>query len=338
MKRASGMLAIPIKSIGSPSITRETRAKTSSASRANQPVVSSSAPAAACRRGAVARGSGGCRRGRRSSRARAPSRRCRCRSRCRRGRSRRPRPSRTTSRRARGRAPRVERRAVERVLAEDAERHLVGDRLADQRGPGVEQRLHGPGVPRGHRMVPRPVRIAAAGRMARDVEEVLRGEGEAGQRTVRPALGNAHGGTGDEGAGHGGILRDRARLPGTAIASLDTRQIDASRAHGRSARARSSLPGHVAGLASGCLGYHLKTVIGRACGLSMTRSNHPSVALHERPDRVMARSAGLRSGWTAPSQYRHRQQRVRARRYARERTWAELIAERLRLWKSIANA
>ena len=64
-------------------------------------------------------------------------------------------------------ARRIERRAVERVLAEDAERDLVGDGLADQRGAGVEQPLHRPGVARRDRMLSRPVRVAAAGRNAR---------------------------------------------------------------------------------------------------------------------------------------------------------------------------
>ena len=134
---------------------------------------------------------------------------------------------------------RVERRAIERVLAEDAERHLVGDRLADQRGAGVQQPLHGPGVACGHRILPGPVRIAAARRVARDVEKVLDGERQAGQRTVRRP-GNAHARTGDEGAGHGGILRDRARLPGPAIASLDTGEKCAFRAARQNAPIRAN--------------------------------------------------------------------------------------------------
>ena len=88
--------------IASPSITAETLAKVA-ASRANQPVVSE---VGACGSMPVdvdaGRASGGCRRGRRSSPARAPSRRCRCRARCRRGRRRPPPPSPTTSRPARG--------------------------------------------------------------------------------------------------------------------------------------------------------------------------------------------------------------------------------------------
>ena len=82
----------------------------------------------------------------------------------------------------------VERRAVERVLAQDAQRDLVGDGLADQRRAGIEQRLHRPGMPCRHRMRARPVVIAAAGRMAGDIEQVLRREGEATQtgRAARP--------------------------------------------------------------------------------------------------------------------------------------------------------
>ena len=145
-----------------------------------------SAPAASCRRDRAGRGSGGCRRGRRSSPARAPSRRCRCRARCRTapGATAEAEPDDEPPGTRLGR-PRIERRAVEGVLAEDAERHLVGDGLADQGRAGIEQPLHGPGVARRDRILPRPVRVAAAGRMPGDVEQILGGEGQAGERTVR---------------------------------------------------------------------------------------------------------------------------------------------------------
>src|SRR5207244_574830 len=74
--------------------------------------------------------------------------------------------------------------------------------LADQRGAGVEQALHGPRVPGRDRVRARPVRVAAAGRMTGDVEEILGGERETGQRTARRA-GNAHGWARDEGTAHG---------------------------------------------------------------------------------------------------------------------------------------
>ena len=96
----------------------------------------------------------------------------------------------------------IERRAVEGVLAQDAERDLVGDGLADQRRAGVEQALHRPGVPRRNRVLPRPVRVPAAGRMPRDVEEVLGRERQAGERAAGGA-GDPYRRAGDEG-GHGG--------------------------------------------------------------------------------------------------------------------------------------
>jgi hypothetical protein len=77
---------------------------------------------------------------------------------------------------------RIERRAVEGVFAQDAKRDLIGDRLADQRGAGIEQRLNGPCVLVGHRMPARPVMIAASRRLACDIEEVLGGEGETRER------------------------------------------------------------------------------------------------------------------------------------------------------------
>src|SRR5438270_5753556 len=78
--------------------------------------------------------------------------------------------------------------AVERVLPENAERHLVGDRLADQIGAGIEQSLHGPGVAFGNRVGARPIRVAAAGRMASDIEQILRRKGQSGERAAGAAL------------------------------------------------------------------------------------------------------------------------------------------------------
>ena len=165
--------------IASPSITDDTRAKVS-ASRANQPVVSEvgacgsmpvdvdaavrradAVEAAEARRHAHRAAGVGAERGVAEARGHRG------------GRARR-----RAAGHAAGRA-RVHRRAVEGVLAQDAERDLVGDGLADQRGAGVEQRLHRPGMPRRHRPAGRPVVVAAAGRHAGHVEQVLGGEGEA---------------------------------------------------------------------------------------------------------------------------------------------------------------
>ena len=97
----------------------------------------------------------------------------------------------------------IERRAVEGVLAEDPERDLVGDRLADQRRAGVEQALDRPGMARRDRMLSRPVRVAAAGRVAGDVEEILGGERQPGERAAGSS-GDSHRWPGDEGSGHEG--------------------------------------------------------------------------------------------------------------------------------------
>ncbi len=96
---------------------------------------------------------------------------------------------------------RVERGAVEGILAEDAERDLVGDGLADQARAGVEQALHGPGVARRDGMRPAPVRVAAAGRVAGHVEQILGRERQAGERAARSAGDTQHR-AGHEGTGH----------------------------------------------------------------------------------------------------------------------------------------
>ena len=58
-------------------------------------------------------------------------------------------------------------------------------------GAGVEQRLHRPGMPLRHRVLARPIGVAAAGRMAGDIEQVLGREGQAGERSAC-APGDAH--------------------------------------------------------------------------------------------------------------------------------------------------
>src|SRR3954469_20665039 len=80
------------------------------------------------------------------------------------------------------RSARVYRSPLERVFSQYAERDLVGDRLADQLGAGVEQRLHRPGVSFRNWMGPGPIRVAAAGRTAGDIEQILGREGQAGKR------------------------------------------------------------------------------------------------------------------------------------------------------------
>src|SRR5256886_15586620 len=71
-------------------------------------------------------------------------------------------------------------------------------------------------------MLPRPVRVASAGRMPGDVEEILGGERQAGQRTAGCA-GDAHRRAGDEGAGHRleDLRRRRAVLEGRDELALD---------------------------------------------------------------------------------------------------------------------
>src|SRR3546814_11590669 len=86
----------------------------------------------------------------------------------------------------------VGRRAIVEVLAVQAVGQFVGDRLADQLGAGREQRLDRRRMARCRRMAPGPVRVAAAGDEAGDVEDVLGGEGETGARAARlAAIGRA---------------------------------------------------------------------------------------------------------------------------------------------------
>ena len=66
-------------------------------------------------------------------------------------------------------------------------------------GAGVEQRLHRPGVPVGIGRPVRPVMVAAAGRQAGDVEQILGGKGETAQRPPCRAR-DAHARAWNEGA------------------------------------------------------------------------------------------------------------------------------------------
>ena len=103
------------------------------------------------------------------------------------GRDRRRRTRRGAARHPAGSAD-IDRRAVEGILAQDAERDLVRYGLADQGGAGIEQRLDSPGILCGDRPTGRPVVIAAAGRRARHVEQVFGSEGQARKRPARLAL------------------------------------------------------------------------------------------------------------------------------------------------------
>ena len=135
------------RGIASPSMHAETRAKVA-ASRANQPVVSEvgacgSMPAsvdAAVRRADAVEAAEARRHAHRAAGVGAE------RGVAQPGGHRGGRARRRAARHAAGRAD-VHRRAVEGVLAQDAERDLVGDGLADQRRAGIEQRLHRPGMP-----------------------------------------------------------------------------------------------------------------------------------------------------------------------------------------------
>ena len=83
--------------------------------------------------------------------------------------------------------------------------------LADEDGAGIEQLRHAGGVGRRHRVFRRLLRAAAAGRIARDVVDVLDREAQPGERPG-PRMGNLHVGIVDEGMNrigreqHGTIL------------------------------------------------------------------------------------------------------------------------------------
>jgi hypothetical protein len=74
------------------------------------------------------------------------------------------------------------------VLAVEAEGELVGDGLADHVRAGIEQLLDSRGVRGRRRMARQPIRIAATGHAAGDVEDVLGGKGKALERAARGAV------------------------------------------------------------------------------------------------------------------------------------------------------
>ena len=81
----------------------------------------------------------------------------------------------------------IHRRSVVRVRSHDAACELVGMRLADEGPARVEQRLYCRSRSFGGAVRALPVGVASAGHVARHVEDVLRGEGHAGQRPVGSA-------------------------------------------------------------------------------------------------------------------------------------------------------
>jgi hypothetical protein len=80
--------------------------------------------------------------------------------------------------------------AVVGVLPGEAPGELVGLRLADQTGAGLEQPRDDVGIGRRHRVRRQPVRAAGAGRQPGDVEQVLDAEARPGERPAGPALSN----------------------------------------------------------------------------------------------------------------------------------------------------
>jgi hypothetical protein len=80
---------------------------------------------------------------------------------------------------------RVDRRAVVRVRAFEAEGEFVGDGRPDKGSTRGEQSCNGLRVGRRGVMRREPVGIAAAGGASRHVDEILHGEGQAGQRPRR---------------------------------------------------------------------------------------------------------------------------------------------------------
>ena len=151
-------------------------------------------------------------------RRRAPSRRYRCRGRSRTSRSRPPRPSPTTSRRDALRRGAVHRRAEMRVLAVHREGEFVGDRLADEAGPGIEQRRTAGAV---RLLMPGQGENDAASRRSSDSR---RRRTDPSPRRSRPASGpSAAFGTasrriGHEGAGGIGVEEHGRRLDRAEVA------------------------------------------------------------------------------------------------------------------------
>ena len=77
--------------------------------------------------------------------------------------------------------PGVDWGAVVGVFAEDAASQFVSVRFAHHSGPGVHEGLDDPGGVLSRGMRGLPVRVAASGYVALDVENVLGGEGQSGQ-------------------------------------------------------------------------------------------------------------------------------------------------------------
>src|SRR5262249_41415572 len=82
------------------------------------------------------------------------------------------------------RRSRVHRRAVEVILAQQAERQLVGDRFASAGRPCRQQLCDADGVRRSRRVGASPVWISAARDRAGDIDEVFDGEAEGIERTA----------------------------------------------------------------------------------------------------------------------------------------------------------
>ena len=65
---------------------------------------------------------------------------------------------------------------------------LVRDGLGRQGRPGIEKRLHRPGIGLGRRVRPQPVGVAGTGAVPGDVEEILRGNRKPGKRPAAGAF------------------------------------------------------------------------------------------------------------------------------------------------------
>ena len=110
----------------------------------------------------------------------------------------RSRPGRGPARHAIGRRG-IERRTGEWVFAENPKRNLICRGLPNDGGTTVQQPLHDPGGACRDRMRPFPVRITGAGRPAGNIDQILDGEGQAGQRAGRLP------GNGASGSRHEGV-------------------------------------------------------------------------------------------------------------------------------------
>ena len=79
---------------------------------------------------------------------------------------------------------RILRRAVMGVFAGQAPGQFVGQGLAGEIRPGVQQALHGRGGMLRNVVGAKPIRVARSGGKARDVKQVLHCEAQPGQRAV----------------------------------------------------------------------------------------------------------------------------------------------------------